>query len=66
MLYHTFALQRLRGMRNRLKQKKNQLQEIQDAIDAVATEESDVPIDELKTEMTYIASLFSFYFKLYD
>ncbi|KAL5103963.1 Polycystic kidney disease 2-like 1 protein [Taenia crassiceps] len=47
-----FFKQRLREMRNKMKQKKNKLQEIQDAIDAVATEESDVPIGELKAEMT--------------
>uniref|UniRef100_A0A0R3W376 PKD_channel domain-containing protein n=1 Tax=Taenia asiatica TaxID=60517 RepID=A0A0R3W376_TAEAS len=51
-----FFKQRLKEMRNRIKQKKNQLQEIQDAIDAVATEEKDVPVDELKAEMTYTAA----------
>ncbi|KAL5965302.1 Polycystin-2 [Taenia solium] len=47
-----FFKQRLKEMRNRIKQKKNQLQEIQDAIDAVATEENDVSVDGLKAEMT--------------
>lgn len=38
-------------MRRKMKQKKNQLQEIQDAIYAVDIEESDMNIGDLKAEM---------------
>ncbi|KAH9277542.1 Polycystic kidney disease 2-like 1 protein [Echinococcus granulosus] len=52
----SFFKQRLKDMRNKMKQKKSQLQEIQDAIDAVATEENDMSIDDLKAEMNGEAS----------
>ncbi len=35
-----------------MKHKKNQLQEIQDAIDAVGVDENDMTINDLRAEMT--------------
>ena len=47
---HLFQ-KRLREMRRKMKQKKNQLQEIQDAIYAVDIQENDMTINDIKAEM---------------
>ncbi|VDD75321.1 unnamed protein product [Mesocestoides corti] len=48
----SFFKKRLKEMRRKMKQKKTQLQEIQDAIDAVGIDECDMTINDLRAEMS--------------